>query len=265
MRPQFALAFLACSNAAQASAVHQHFNQDDQGLFPEPKYFREVLWDQHYASRFSKEPLADDARHNALVGLVQSYLYTMNDLKVQTWLMHGTLLGWWWGKHIMPWDPDADFQVTEADMFFLASYYNMTTYRRWSDMFPEGREYLLEINPHFAHRDPDDQLNVIDARWIDMTTGLFVDITAARYALDHPKGKGVLFDKNGHEFRDTYLYPLRQTTFEGAPALIPYRYDAMLRSEYGDQALTRTTFMGHVFDKKEMRWIKEPKAKSEAG
>lgn len=101
----------------------------------------------------------------------------------------------------MPWDPDADFQVTEADMFFLASYYNMTTYRRWSDMFPEGREYLLEINPHFAHRDPDDQLNVIDARWIDMTTGLFVDITAARYALDHPKGKGVLFDKNGHEFR----------------------------------------------------------------
>jgi hypothetical protein len=91
----------------------------------------------------------------------------------------------------MPWDPDADFMIAEPDMFFLAAYYNMTTYDH----------YLFEINPHFLHRDQDDQLNVIDARWIDTVTGLYVDVTAARYALDHPEGEGVLYDKNGHEFR----------------------------------------------------------------
>ena len=81
--------------------------------------------------------------------------------------------------------------IAEPDMFFLAAYYNMTTYDH----------YLFEVNPHFLHRDQDDQLNVIDARWIDTVTGLYVDVTAARYALDHPQGEGVLYDKNGHEFR----------------------------------------------------------------
>src|SRR5688572_33412405 len=99
----------------------------------------------------------------------------------------------------MPWELHADFQVSEADIFFLASYYNMTTYRHWPEHFPEGRDYLLEINPHFAHRDPNDKLNVIDARWIDMVTGLYVDITAARYALDHEQGEGVMYDKSDHE------------------------------------------------------------------
>jgi hypothetical protein len=101
----------------------------------------------------------------------------------------------------MPWDPDADFQITEADMFYLAAYYNMTTYRHRPDALGEDRDYLLENNPCFAHRDMDDRLNIIDARWIDMKTGLFVDITAARYALNHRQGEGVLYDKNGHEFR----------------------------------------------------------------
>ncbi|KAL2211413.1 hypothetical protein CC79DRAFT_1268137, partial [Sarocladium strictum] len=195
---------------------------------------------------FAKERLGDDERQTAVSGLVQSYLTTMNDLKVQTWLMHGTLLGWWWGKRVMPWDPDADFQITEADMFYLAAYYNMTTYRHRPEALGEDRDYLLEINPCFAHRDMDDRLNIIDARWIDMKTGLFVDITAARYALNHRQGEGVLYDKNGHEFRDTYLYPLQQTTFEKTPALIPYRYKAMLQSEYGEKALTSTNYNGSV-------------------
>lgn len=101
----------------------------------------------------------------------------------------------------MPWDPDADFQIGEPDMFYLAAYYNMTLYNHQSETAPNGRDYLLDVNPHFAHRDQDDALNVIDARWIDTATGLFVDVTAARYALKHREGEGVMFDKNGHEFR----------------------------------------------------------------
>lgn len=105
----------------------------------------------------------------------------------------------------MPWDLDADVQVTEADMYFLAAYHNMTTYYfKYSNM-KEGRLFLLEINPHFTHRGQDDELNVIDARWIDMDNGLFIDITAARYDVDHPRGEGILYDKNGHEYRVSLL------------------------------------------------------------
>lgn len=102
----------------------------------------------------------------------------------------------------MPWDFDADVQVSEADMFFLAAYHNMSTwYYKYDDGAPEGKKFLLEVNPHFRHRETDDRYNVIDARWIDTSTGLFIDITAARYHMNHAAGEGILYDKNFHEYR----------------------------------------------------------------
>lgn len=101
----------------------------------------------------------------------------------------------------MPFDLDADVQVAEADMYYLAAYYNMTTHYFKAGHEKKGRYYLLEVNPHFKHRDFDDKLNKIDARWIDMATGLYIDITAARYHLTHSAGEGILYDKNKHEYR----------------------------------------------------------------
>lgn len=164
----------------------------------------------------------------------------------------------------MPWDFDADVQVTEADMYFLSAYYNMTIYYYQYEGATEGRFFLLKVNPHFKYRELNDKLNLIDARWIDMQTGLFIDITAARYNPNHPEGSGVLYDKNGHEYKvrtyslnvkpifmslhdhlqDKFVFPLLDTTFEGFPAKIPYRYKEMLASEYGPWALERTNFYG---------------------
>lgn len=163
----------------------------------------------------------------------------------------------------MPWDLDADVQVTEADMYFLAAYHNMTVYYYQYENAPEGRFFQLEINPYFEHRGRDDTLNVIDARWIDMQTGLFIDITAARYDPGHIRGEGVLYDKHDHEFKvcslvscmvhplmfvrqDKYVFPLLDTTFEGLPAKIPYRYKEILASEYGKASLSKTEFHEYV-------------------
>lgn len=102
---------------------------------------------------------------------------------------------------VMPWDLDADVMVTEADMYFLAAYHNMTVYYYKYDNMEKGRYFQLELNPYYTHRGMDDRLNVIDGRWIDMDTGLFIDITAARYSIGHEEGEGILYDKHGHEFR----------------------------------------------------------------
>jgi hypothetical protein len=42
--------------------------------------------------------------------------------------------------------------------------------------------------------------------------------------------------------QDTYVFPLRDTTFEGVPCKIPYRYQDMLRAEYGKKALSNTEY-----------------------
>ncbi|KAF4505718.1 hypothetical protein G6O67_007636 [Ophiocordyceps sinensis] len=253
---------LLVATASSAAAGHRLSRRDpvpiNENLYPEPKYFKEAYFHAHYDARFMVEPLEEEPHRDVIRTLIQTYLATCRGLGLQTWLMHGSLLGWWWGKKIMPWDLDADVQVTEADMYYLAAYHNMTVYYFKYGRMAKGRYFLLDINPHFKHRETDDTLNLIDARWIDMATGLFIDITAARYHLDHPAGEGVLYDKNGHEYRDTYVFPLRNTTFEGVPVMIPFKYQEMLESEYGEEALTKQKFKGHVFDQEDMQWVLGP-------
>lgn len=91
--------------------------------------------------------------------------------------------------------------VTESSIYYLAAYYNMTTFWFKTPGYKQGKNYLLEINPNYENREQTDVHNHIDARWIDTETGLFIDITAARYNLTHPQGEGMMSCKDGHEFR----------------------------------------------------------------
>ncbi|KAG9233562.1 LicD family-domain-containing protein [Amylocarpus encephaloides] len=197
-------------------------------------------------------------RKHALSNLIQTYLATMDDIGVETWLMHGTLLGWWWNRKILPWDSDSDVQMSEPSMQYLASYYNMSMFHYKTPRIPEGRDYFLEINPHYINREQTDRMNVIDARWVDTTSGLFIDITTARYNWTHPAGKGMLSCKDGHEYRDTYIFPLRSTFFEGTPAKIPFAYKEVLEAEYGQKSLTLTEYEAHRFDQEGLEWIPIP-------
>jgi hypothetical protein len=54
----------------------------------------------HYDARYSNGPLEEYEQREAIKVLIQTYLSTFRDLGVQTWLMHGSLLGWWWGKKV---------------------------------------------------------------------------------------------------------------------------------------------------------------------
>lgn len=50
--------------------------------------------------RFSDKVLPIEQSQKYLVKLLQSYLSTMVDLGVETWLAHGSLLGWWWNRKV---------------------------------------------------------------------------------------------------------------------------------------------------------------------
>ena len=83
-------------------------------------------------------------------------------------------------SQILPWDSDIDVQMTVDTMQFLASYYNLSVWHYHLPHIPEGRDYILEMNPDFAINGPNDKWNMIDGRWIDTETGLFIDITTLR-------------------------------------------------------------------------------------
>lgn len=50
--------------------------------------------------RFTDRPLGYEDQKSNLSMLMRSYLFTMRDLGAETWIMHGTLLGWWWNRRV---------------------------------------------------------------------------------------------------------------------------------------------------------------------
>jgi hypothetical protein len=218
----------------------------DTKYFHEPGRSDEL---SHYDIRFyAGKPVPYEERGDALHHLIRSYLTVFRERNIETWIAHGTLLGWWWNGKIMPWDWDLDVQVSASTLTWLGENLNMTMHN-YTIVNPDGtestREYLLDINPHYVQRIRGDGQNVIDARWVDVRNGLFVDITGLS-EVNPSTQPGVWSCKNFHRYRTRDIYPLRETEFEGAKALVPYSFDKVLKDEYSSRALTKTMHEGYV-------------------
>lgn len=250
------LTLLTTFAAAWPSSIHFDRRKDDKKK--NPKYFHEMPGSQeliHYDARYFAGNEVSYARHrHVLRGLITSYLDFFQRQKSETWIAHGTLLGWWWNGHIMPWDLDLDVQVTAGTMQFMADNFNRTEHA-WNYTIPveQGDQdqeelvqtrYLFDINPH--HNDTIvDRMNIIDGRWIDMGTGMYIDLTVLRER-DPERRPGVWSCTNNHRYDSHDLWPLRITEFEGVRAFIPREFEKILADEYGQRGLTRESFHGYV-------------------
>ncbi|KAL2117251.1 hypothetical protein VTJ04DRAFT_9419 [Mycothermus thermophilus] len=276
---------------------------------PEFKYYHEAGKSQelqHYDSRFFRGEVPYAKHRFLLTHLIRAYLKTFSEeLKLETWLAHGTLLGWFWNGHNLPWDVDVDVQVMGETLIQLSMHHNQSVHEYtyyisdeeeslgdvWdypAVVYHDGREkqeedkkeeegkkssrslkrddadkekkkrtryYYLDINPFATRVGRGMGQNAIDARWIDIATGMYVDITALMER--DPKGKpGIISCKNFHDYKPEQLFPLRETEFEGVPALVPWDYEKILADEYGAKSMTVTEFHGHRFDSEKKEWIK---------
>lgn len=144
---------------------------------------------------------------------------------------------------MLPWDWDVDIQVSGTTLSHLATHYNRTLHHYDSPDIPIKRAYLLDVNPWARERERGDGQNIIDARWIDTRNGLYIDITGLSET--HPDlWPGVVSCKNYHRYRKEDLYPLRESLYEGVPALIPNAYVKILKEEYQEKALVAAEYEG---------------------
>jgi hypothetical protein len=198
------------------------------------KYFQEPGGDLtlgHYDKRYFHKIVSDEERTDTQQHMIRAYLEFFHTNNLDTWIAHGTLLGWWWNGKRLPWDFDLDTQVSSATLHHLGEKYNQTMYQYNSTDGQTHRQYLLDVNPWIWQRERGDGMNVIDARWIDVRNGLFIDITGL--AETHPDDQpGVWSCKNYHRYHTTELYPMRETMFEGVVAKVPYSY-ASFRLYFG--------------------------------
>ncbi|KAK6361676.1 hypothetical protein TWF730_005390 [Orbilia blumenaviensis] len=229
---------------------------DGEPKVKELKYFREpgVAAAGHYDGRFYIGFVTDIERQRTLRHLIRAWLQWTQNQGIETWLAHGTLLGWWWNNQILPWDTDLDVQLSEATLKTLAENFNMTT---WSYNFEEEnfqRDYLLDINPYWVSRLRGTSANLIDGRWIDKSTGLFIDITglSETHGVTRP---GVVSCKNLHRYKLEEIYPLRTVKFEEFKAYIPNLYEKVIIKEYRSRAFTATEFEKHEWQPAVGAWI----------
>jgi hypothetical protein len=281
----FILAVPVIARAAVISPARKEAAQDNNGEKDEKarkmaphehqtKYFHEPGWDAesgHYDARYFQGKVPYEEHRPALQHLIRSYLMTLRELGVETWLAHGSLLGWWWNGRIMPWDYDLDVQVSAVTLQFLAEQYNRSTHEYYYDDSDSDSDssslsgsgsriesgggatmmrnqqkkktYLLDVNPHHGDLTKGNGANIIDARWVDTSNGMFVDITGLRER-DVERSPGVWSCKNNHRYRTAELWPLRRTAFEGVEAWIPYAFDDILTDEYGPESLVNTEWAG---------------------
>lgn len=74
----------------------------DQHL--ERKYFHEPGPGRglsHYDSRFFDHQLEEHEREYTLTNLIKAYLDFFESHGMETWIAHGTLLGWWWNGQVL--------------------------------------------------------------------------------------------------------------------------------------------------------------------
>ncbi|GBF59713.1 hypothetical protein TMEN_1671 [Trichophyton mentagrophytes] len=223
------------------------------------KYFDEPGMDdtlRHYDSRFFKGVVEPADRVESLTDMIRAYLQFFHENGLETWIAHGTLLGWWWNGKILPWDWDLDTQVSSNTLVYLGEYLNQTVYN-YTGSKPGSRrkrQYLLDVNPASQDRHRGDGQNVIDARWTDISNGIYTDITGIS-ELNYDTEPGVLSDKNFHQYREADIYPLRQSICEGVPASIPFNYIGILAAEYGNASLWRITYENHSWNHELQKWV----------
>ncbi|KAK5289522.1 mannosyltransferase [Exophiala xenobiotica] len=234
------------------------WNSPPRALPPMPgtyQHFSEINFEYHTHSfgaishcdpRFApSQPPGIEETKKTLSALMKSYAATMRELRAETWIAHGTLLGWHWNQKFLPWDNDIDVQMSVETLAGLAPH-NMSEYHHPVAGEERPRVYLLDINPHYTIASTRDVANKIDARWIDTTNGKYVDITAVHVSpgkSEHiPFDQGVFFCKDGHRYRSEELFPLQDASFEGISVKVPYDSDKILSEEYGKKSLTNTRY-----------------------
>ncbi|SCU99245.1 LADA_0H18492g1_1 [Lachancea dasiensis] len=146
------------------------------------KYFHEaahvadyIHLGHHFDARFFRGILERSEMRTRLDAIVRAYLNFVHSNGLSSWLSHGTLYGWLYNGMAFPWDGDHDMQMPIVHLNILAERFNQTLIVEDPEV-GNGR-FFLDVTDSITSRIHGNGNNNIDARFIDVDSGLYVDIT----------------------------------------------------------------------------------------
>ena len=128
-----------------------------------------------HTNRLEENPQLKQASiHNLLLTLQN----LVSGMGLAGWISHGNLLSWSYNGLNFPWDEDVDYQMPIQDLHKLAELANNTIILQ-DPQYGNGK-YFLNVG-NLLGRTHGNGKNNIDARLIDVDTGLYIDITGLSY------------------------------------------------------------------------------------
>ncbi|GEQ71904.1 hypothetical protein JCM33374_g5590 [Metschnikowia sp. JCM 33374] len=191
---------------------------------------------------------------------------------IVSWIMHGPLLSWYWDGLMFPYDVDIDIQMPISELTRLAREYNQTlVIENPSEGY--GR-YLIDVGTYIHNRERSYTGNHIDARFIDVDSGIYIDITGLsqsstnlpkEYDLkpivskqDGDSSAEVYNDRRKHFYTLPQISPLRYSMMGGVPLYVPHEIRERLEWEYS-RGLTSYEYRGWYFVPKLQLWVMKEK------
>lgn len=247
----------------------------------------------HYDWRFMNGIINNTPQLSVSINqLIKSWFRLTNQFGLNTWIAHGSLLSWYWNGLQFPWDSDIDVQMPILDLHKLSRYLNQSVIVDFGHDINNIRlgRYFLDCSSLISQRVRGNGNNNIDARFIDMDTGLYIDITGlalsntmapARYnhLLHSSPNNGELARENSrdatiselarNEFLQVYncrnnhfsrleeLSPIRLSLVEGEFGYIPNEFESILKIEYNEKSINNKDYNGFVFLPKLRIWVKK--------
>lgn len=165
-----------------------------------PKYLQEASLygtdlGAHFDWRFfSGSFILNDYRQSVIHRLGRTWLRFCLENGIKSFTAYGSMLGWIRNGLTLPWDGDIDVIVTVESLNLLARNFNQTLiidYSKRDEFQTAMTGYLIDINPAYYSRVRGDGGNVIDGRLIDISTGIYLDITALAWTEGYLKGVAV--------------------------------------------------------------------------
>lgn len=170
------------------------------------------------------------------------------------WWAHGSTIGWMWDGLNLPYDVDTDLQVPMQVLSRLAREFNGSLIVQHPSL--GNRSYYLDVGPNIYQRYGHSGKNYIDARFIDIQTGHYVDITGMTYI---EKSQDIVTCKRNHKTQIKDISPLRLTMYEGGRAFVPFNVEKILGIEY--TKVFNPRFKKYSFRPSLRLWVEDETAK----
>lgn len=243
---------------------------------------RDREWGWHYDWRFFNGALNYERvgwteqeqriRTNIILDrLLRNWNRFAEEKGIVTWIMHGPLLSWYWDGLMFPFDVDIDIQMPILELARLAKEYNQTLVVE--DPTEGYGKYLIDVGTYIHNRGISEKSNHIDARFVDVDSGIYVDLTAVSKSKANPPSEyddnklanikkepdddqvEIYNDRRKHFYTLDQLSPLKYSMLGGVPVYIPATITDRLVFEYS-RGLTRYEFGGWFFVPRLNLWLR---------